>query len=272
MGTSGAEVPGRSNVTDISRYWHGRCASHQSGCTGAELQNVMNGAITMSRAHRCAVMCAILGWLSVIPLDAAAEWFGDLYGGAAFPERTTAYFDQRYPAPATGSVSLNMGTTPTFGARVGKWIDPTPFGLAVDVSYFQRKASAGKIDIVPISALFMVRLPLYRSEEFPHGQLQPYVGIGPSFFVANGSIASSGPGIDPVNRSRTDFGFDVRAGVAWQLKKHLALFSEYRFSDVNLRFLDRRCRAESCAPLQTDVVSETKVSLGTHHILVGVRF
>jgi opacity protein-like surface antigen len=126
--------------------------------------------------------------------------------------------------------------------------------------------------VVPISALLMLRSPFLKSDEFPKGQLQPYVGIGPSFFVANGSLDSPSPGIDAVHQGRTDFGFDVRAGLAWQINKNFAIFSEYRFTDVNLRFLHRECFAVSCGPLDTDIVSETRVSLVTHHVLVGVRF
>lgn len=218
------------------------------------------------------VLALVFGGYVLSPDLAIAEWFGDLYGGAAFPEGTTARFDQRYPTAAAAKVNLNMGTAPTFGGRVGRWSDTPLVGIALDVSYFQRKAATAKIDVVPISVLFMLRLPFYRSDDFPKGQLQPYVGIGPSLFVASGTIESPGSGIDAVNQGRTDFGFDVRAGVSWQVNKYLAVFSEYRFTDVNLRFLDRRCLAASCTPLGTDIISETKVSLATHHLMVGIRF
>jgi opacity protein-like surface antigen len=201
-----------------------------------------------------------------------AEWFGDLYGGVAFPETTTATFDQRLPTPANATTTLSIGASPTAGIRVGKWLDIPYVGFALDVSYFQRRVQGARIDVVPISALLMLRSPLLTSEEFPKGQLQPYVAIGPSLFAANGSIDSPAPGIDAVNEGRTDFGFDVRAGVAWQINKYVAMFSEYRFTDVSLRFLHRECFKASCGPLETDIVSETRVPLATHHLLMGVRF
>ena len=58
----------------------------------------------------------------------------------------------------------------------------------------------------------------------------------------------------------------------WQVHKLVGMFLEYRFTDVDLRMLDRRCFATFYAPLQTEIVSDTRVKLATHHVLVGVRF
>ena len=221
-------------------------------------------------------------FLMVCPVPAPAEWFGDVYGGIALPESTTAQFDQRLPSSLKTATKLDLDASPTGGVRggywfgkpsvVSNWFGSPLVGLAGDVSYFQRNALGAKLDVVPLSLLLMLRLPLLKSDAFPRGQLQPYMGIGPSFFVAQAELDSPAPGIDAVHRGRTDFGFDVRAGFMWQVHKRVALFLEYRFTDVTLRMLDRQCFQSFCGPLQTEIVSETRVKLATNHLLIGIRF
>ncbi len=145
-------------------------------------------------------------------------------------------------------------------------------GVAGYVSYFQRTGQGVKPDVVPLSLLLILRAPLLKSDEFPRGRFQSYVGFGPNFFVAQATIDSPAPDISSVHRGRTDFGYDFRAGLLWQVHKAVAIFGEYRFTDVKLRMLDRQCFASSCGPLQIEIVSETSVHLGTHHVLIGVRF
>jgi len=224
----------------------------------------------------------VIAFLMICPVSASAEWFGDIYGGLAFPESTTARFDQRIPSPIKATTKLELDASPTGGVRVGywfgnsswesKWFRSSVIGVAGDVSYFQRTGQGAKLDVVPLSLLLMLRAPLLKSDAFPKGQFQPYVGIGPSFFVAQASIDSPTPDINPAHRGRADFGFDARAGFMWQVHKLVGMFLEYRFTDVDLRILDRRCFTSFCAPLQTEIVSETRVRLATHHVLVGIRF
>lgn len=223
-----------------------------------------------------------VAFLIVYPVSASAEWFGDIYGGLAFPERTTARFDQRIPSSAKATTNLELDASPTGGLRVGYWLEKpsgdsqwfrwSMLGVAGDVSYFRREAQEAKLDVVPISLLLMLRTPLLKSDAFPRGQLQPYMGIGPSFFVAQATIDSPAPDINAVHQGRTDFGFDARAGFMWQIHKLVGMFFEYRFTDVDFRMLDRQCFSSFCAPLQTEIVSDTRVRLATHHMLVGLRF
>lgn len=232
----------------------------------------MTGA---KRCVACVALASMCGGLLCIPSFASGEWFGDLYGGVALPESVTAQFDQRLPTLAKAARTYDVGSSATFGIRAGKWLGPIGsfLGVAGDISYFQRKAEGAKLDVVPISVLLMFRVPLHRSDEFPTGKIQPYVGIGPSFVVAQASLDSPTPDINSVHHGRTDFGFDVRAGMAWQVHKSFAFFTEYRFTDVELHFRGSTCtRPEGCVSRTRTTTDETKIALTTHHILFGVRF
>ena len=142
----------------------------------------------------------LVGQLTSIP--AHAEWFGDIYGGIAFSERTTADFSNNLTG-ASASIPLDIGGSGLVGARGGRWFGP--FGVAGDVSYFKRKASNGTFDVIPISALLLLRAPLNVSEDYPDGRVQPYAGGGLSFVIVNATLPSPAPGIEAVNKLRGDF-------------------------------------------------------------------
>ena len=117
------------------------------------------------------------------------------------------------------------------GIQGGYWLESVPWlGGAVDVSYFQADGDNVDITVIPSSLLVMLRWPLLTSDEFPKGRLQPYMGVGPSFFYLE-STADFTPTISRKLRDAAlDVGLDVRSGLAWQFHKHFALFTEYRFS------------------------------------------
>lgn|SRR5574340_437756 len=256
----------------------------QSCRLSVERRVVGEGMAYIKRYAWYAVVALICGGWLCMSSPVSAEWFGDLYGGVAFPENVTAQFDQSLPAPAKATRTYAVGNSPTFGVRAGYWFGKpyreeivwpfsSHFGIAGDLSWFQRKAEGAKLDVIPISVLLMLRVPLFRSDEFPAGKLQPYAGIGPSLFVAQASLDSPTPDMNSIDHGRTDFGFDVRAGLAWQVHERVAFFTEYRFTDVEFHFRGTTClKPEGCVSRTMTTTDETKVSLITHHVLFGIRF
>jgi hypothetical protein len=164
---------------------------------------------------------------SVEARPASAEWFLDLYGGATFAQDA----DVEFRGGATLEDTIEFDTTGTGGARLGYWLEGLglPFlGLAVDVSYFAPKASNvgfdTRIEAIPISALVLLRLPLFASPAFPHGQLQPYIGGGPSVFIADVKVG------DERSDAQAEFGADLRAGITLLFTANFGIFAEGRYT------------------------------------------
>jgi hypothetical protein len=72
------------------------------------------------------------------------------------------------------------------------------------------------------------RLPLMVSNNFPNGQLQPYLTIGPGVYFSHIEISPS-PGFGSRD-SDSSAGIKVAAGSTWMFTRNIGLFGEYRFS------------------------------------------
>jgi opacity protein-like surface antigen len=161
------------------------------------------------------------------PAPARAETFLDLYGGGAFPMDTDT--------TVSGPRFIIIGESPykesfVVGGRGGYYFEGgVPWlGLALDVSYFKADIdlpSGAENEVVPVSLLLMLRVPLVQSPAFPRGRLQP--GIRP-FASPPPSKSKDGTASD----TSFDLGFDFRMGLAWMLTRNIGLFGEYRFSYV----------------------------------------
>jgi hypothetical protein len=169
------------------------------------------------------------------------------------------------------------------GARGGYWfpfeLGPLNFGVGLDISHFRpdvsrqtrtfcsRFCTSGIFDDLDLSVWTigfdaMLRFPLLKSPQFPHGQLQPYITVGPAIFVAH---AEDRRNFEPSNQDDTDasVGVKVGAGVAWQFTKTIAMFGEYRYTHFSPEFTFRD-DVRGSATLSTDV--------NTHYLLVGASF
>ena len=104
--------------------------------------------------------------------SASAEWFFDLYGGAAFP------MDPDLTVTSEGgtreTVRGHSDTVWTVGGRGGYWFDRGPrwLGVALDISYFEpeftRSGGTGnvaklKIQTIPVTPLVMFRCRCLRA-------------------------------------------------------------------------------------------------------------
>lgn len=216
---------------------------------------------------------------------AAAEWFADLYGGAAYTAPSDVTLVVRPPSgPADHTFhDVKWDSSATVGGRVGYWFETAPwFGIGLDVFYFRSDLPTQTVPTTILGAtapvtlraidfsitaiafdIVRLRLPLQVSPEFPKGRLQPYVAAGPALFRTR---AKNTTNTELSTQPATDssWGVKVGAGLSWELVKNVAIFGEYRFTHVRVEPVLNSALSSLRVPLQTD--------LNTHHLVGGVSF
>jgi hypothetical protein len=205
--------------------------------------------------------------LVLIPPTADAEFFIDAYAGGAFTsdsDATLSILDM------VTNVGIDADDSFIAGGRLGYWFGFFPWlGLALDVSYFEMEGNPtsnlddghlptfdtlGKtnFDILPISALVMLRLPSLMNPIALLG-LTPYAAIGPAVFLSQvdfGGFEESGAAL----------GLDVRVGLRWEFLPAFGVFVEYRYTRVEDDFQDAL----------RDFPASMDVDVTTHHALGGI--
>ena len=181
--------------------------------------------------------------------------------------------------PVTTSADLKANAkfkdTFTVGGRVAYWTQIIPWlGLAFDGSYFDAETKNSNIDI-PVygfSLLMMMRYPLLVNEQFPQGRLQPYLGFGPEFAFSKSTVEFEENGVKTkIKDNINGFGVDARAGMLWLLHRHWGLFTEYRFTylDMTGGTPTDFSRSDEAGTINFENLD---VKLTTHHFLAGVSF
>jgi opacity protein-like surface antigen len=228
----------------------------------------------MLRTLRLAVLLIAL---VASPPPATAEWFADLYAGAAFTDADD--HTNRARAFDLDVVVLDIAykDSAVIGGRAGYWFDSFPFlGIGVDASHvfgpdigvqtasFDACVPAGcligpqavrraSLNVTSVGLDLLLRWPLLISSAFPRGRLQPYVAVGPTVFIAHFRDTSNFSSSDQSDTD-TAVGPKVAGGLAWQITRHLAAFAEYRFTHFKAEWefqSDRFGRVEVNAPITT---------------------
>ncbi len=221
------------------------------------------------------VTVSVLVLLIVTPIIASAEWFVDLYGGEALSNDADAEVALSY-SPGLGFVrttthSERVEFDPSFtlGGRVGYWFDILPYvGLSLDLSYFKAEDKHADINAIPLSLLLMLRYPLFKSEKFPHGRIQPYGAVGPGFFYSHARLDFRPNLPEKISGDSYEVGLDIRAGLSWQLHKHWAIFGEYRYTDFKINFTN----SDFLFGLLAGTEESVKTKLKTNHFLLGISY
>jgi opacity protein-like surface antigen len=244
-----------------------------------------SGGVFMANSLlKYSLICGLL--VAVIVGGAAtvrAEFAIDFYGGLAKTENGQVEGQlSNVPfsgGPVTTSKDLKedgkFKDSFTLGGRVAYWTQTIPWlGVAFDASYFDAEAKNTKIDIpvVGLSLLVMMRYPSFQTEQFPQGRLQPYIGFGPEFGFSKSTVEFEDDGVKTkIKDNINGFGVDVRAGMLWQLHRHWGIFSEYRFTylDMNGGVPSDFSRSDEEGTIDFENL-ETKLT--THHFLVGASF
>jgi hypothetical protein len=171
-----------------------------------------------------------LGLSAVAVRPASAEWFLEAYGGVSM----TADADVTIRNGQTLDDTVSFDTEGMGGGRLGFWLDGLRWlGLAADVSYFapsgQGSTVETRLEVIPLTPLLMLRLPLLTSSEFPNGRLQPYLAAGPGFFMT--SVKVDVPGLPEESTDwQFEIGADARVGITFMITPGFGTFVEGRYT------------------------------------------
>jgi opacity protein-like surface antigen len=230
------------------------------------------------------VALVVLASLGVGTRPASAEWFADLFAGLSLTRDHDLKLNDQGIGQGTYE-SVEFDRSLAWGGRFGRYFDSVPFvGLAVDFFRFYPdiggqsvqlrgcffpggcgtgRGGTGSLEVqtTSVSVDLMLRLPLWKSTEAPQGRVQPYVAVGPPFFITTITPRNTRNFRNHDDDTDYSFGFKAAAGVAVQVFSNLALFGEYRFTHVSpeVELHDANLNRTT---LRTD--------LDTHSALVGI--
>jgi len=198
----------------------------------------------------------VLASLGVGSRPASAEWFADLFAGLSLTRDHDLKLNDQGIGQGTYE-SVEFDRSLAWGGRFGRYFDSVPFvGLAVDFFRFYPdiggqsvqlrgcffpggcgtgRGGIGHLEVQSsaISLDLMLRLPLLKSADAPQGRVQPYVAVGPPFFITTITPRNTRNFRNHDDDTDYSFGFKAAAGVAVQVFSNLALFGEYRFTHVS---------------------------------------
>jgi len=237
-------------------------------------------------AHRGRAYPLILWALFLLclpPLEVGAEMYVDIYGGAVFTNKTDVTVSSTNGTTTTNQ-GLSVSDTWTVGGRTGYWLDRFDWlGFGLDVFFFRVNAPGqsapstvtgggqATTSLAPFQwslpvfgigfDVLRLRIPLLRSDAYPHGRLQPYVSGGPSLFI---TYAGTPMNVQPQNQHETDVsvGAKVDAGVTFMLTKNIGLFTQYRFT----HFTSELSYQNAVTGFSTD---SYRATFDSHHVLGG---
>ena len=214
-----------------------------------------------------------LCFLLVFHTFASAEWFLDIYGGESTTRDANVKAELTYysifgSSSESHTERVDFDSSFTMGGRFGYWSEKLPWlGVSLDLSYFKAEGEKAEFDVIPLSLLLMLRWPLFKTENFPKGRLQPYAGVGPGYFFTDSKVNFRPALEDRVSGPSDKIGFDVRTGLSWQFHKHWAIFGEYRYTDVKINFTQ-----EDFLPLFSGTDESMKAHLKSNHFLGGISY
>lgn len=176
---------------------------------------------------------------------ARAEGFVDLRAGGSLSlnaDETVTVGPMDNVSAQTASAKTGFEFGVTLGLGGGYWLDSLPWlGFALDLGYFKSNEDATadplKLDVFPISGLVMLRYPFLKSDTYPAGRLQPYLGIGPAGFVSTAELEPKNLGLaGKLNDTSADVGFYAQLGIKYHFEipgmpgKSYGLFVEQGFT------------------------------------------
>jgi opacity protein-like surface antigen len=182
----------------------------------------------MRKLTIAAAVIGVLGFSSV----SNAESYVSAYLGMAIPHDA----DVTSPLAPGASATVEFDSGFALGAKIGHWFNDMPhFGVQLDLNghYPDLKSFSelgltvpitGDVSVNSITANALLRMP--------EGKIRPYVGVGAGFFMAE----VDSPDLLLNDDKDTAFGWQLLAGVDFDVAPKFSIFGEYKYSMADFTF------------------------------------
>ena len=188
-------------------------------------------------------------WIST---NAQAEFIAEIYGGEGWTGQHNAQVSLPNAGITGTHYELQFDSAAIVGGRASYWFNRFKYlGFGLDVSHYfgpdQKEQTAltqlcvtgfgcsvspemikkfsNNVTVVGFDAMF--RCPLFISDQFEQGKLQPYIDVGPAVFMT--TLNDTGNFI-PTGQSSTYSSVGIRAGAGLKLffTSNIGAFVEYK--------------------------------------------
>lgn len=215
----------------------------------------------------------------------ADEWWTQLYAGAGLTEKHNAHVELPQAGISGVHKQLCFDSAALIGIRESYW--PVPYiGVGVDISHFfgpnqKRQISSTLLcvdgdgcstspelikkfnnRVTAIAPIFAVRYPLNMLQH----QMQPYLGIGPTLFIAQLRDTDN---FIPAGQSSTSRSVGIKAfgGLNLLLSDQVGAFLEYQYHSFRARTCYNNQRVVEGLTLGE---TQGKETFTIHSIVVGI--
>lgn len=180
---------------------------------------------------------------------------------------TVVYVDNPYDQSNTGIIGCRVGfwmdmysfSQSNASVPESNWIPRGYWGLALDVSKYQVDSTSPytHIGVVPVSIMCMYGYPLFSSSDFPHGRVQPYLGVGGALFMVDVETEVEFTNGTKANQQASlwDGGWGACAGFNYRVTKRISVFLEYRYLYSHIDLDNPKFASGDFAALDTELSS-----------------
>jgi opacity protein-like surface antigen len=168
--------------------------------------------------------------LSLIAIPAQAEWYvagqaGYNFAGSLRNVTTTG------PFSGIELQDFDMKNSLAYGGKVGVYPFHGALGFELDV--FHSTPHVKNLDNSPGIHLAVTNVGANILLRYPGVTFQPYLGAGPAILIARLS-----PSVETQQDTQVSVGFNFLTGIRAFVTPHVALFTEYKYTDAKFGFDD----------------------------------
>ena len=166
--------------------------------------------------------------LSLVAVPAQAEWYvagqaGYNFAGSLRNVTTTG------PFSGIELQDFDMKNSLAYGGKVGVYPFHGAIGFELDV--FHSTPHIKNLDDIPGIHLAVTNVGANFLLRYPGVTFQPYIGVGPAILIARLSESTT-----TQQDTQVSIGANVLAGIRAFVTPHMALFTEYKYTDAKFGF------------------------------------
>ncbi|MGH7309417.1 MAG: outer membrane protein [Candidatus Rokuibacteriota bacterium] len=232
---------------------------------------------------------------------AHAELYLAVFGGAAFSESKVT--ETRIDLSPLGTAldgkldKVDFNDSFLVGAKFGYFFTRPflggHFGTELELYYTQPEASSQTVtfsgtglgvppnnqlplpsvsfEVFTVALNLLYRLPLFTSEAYPNGRLQPYIGVGVGAFFAKMETRASILEADPRIKDRDEQpGVQALGGLKFFVTRNVALFAEYRFAQTDEFTFDFKAQGTVMGGIPVTETARDRSDLTQHQAAFGI--